>query len=269
LKKIGRLHDSKEALEAIERAKLHGFENINADVMFNIPGQTVKDIEDTVMQIVERNVKHISFYSLKLEQGTPMYVMEKNHKIVMPEEDVDREMYYAGRRIMEENDIMQYEISNFAKKGYECKHNLKYWMQEEYIGFGPSAHSFLNKKRFSNPSDINSYCDGAEHNIFNRNIEEILDDKAEIFEYIMLCLRLTKGLNINEFKQKFSVDFNKTYQKQIDYLMKNNLLEYKERGHTSKYGEPLGIILEECPQIYIKLTNRGMDISNFVFEKFM
>jgi len=249
LRKIGRLHNSNEALEAIDRARAYGYENLNVDIMFNIPGQTILDIENTINKIIERNVKHISFYSLKLEQGTPMYVMEKNHKIIMPEEDVEREMYYRGRNIMEENGIMQYEISNFAEKSYECKHNLKYWMQEEYIGLGPSSHSFLNKKRFSNPSDINLYCNGAEHNIFNKNIEEILDDAAEIFEYIMLSLRLTKGLNINEFKQKFSVDFNKTYQKRIDYLIKNNLLEYNND--------------------YIKLTNRGMDISNLVFEEFM
>jgi len=249
LRKIGRLHNSNEALEAIDRARAYGYENLNVDIMFNIPGQTILDIENTINKIIERNVKHISFYSLKLEQGTPMYVMEKNHKILMPEEDVEREMYYRGRNIMEENGIMQYEISNFAEKSYECKHNLKYWMQEEYIGLGPSSHSFLNKKRFSNPSDINLYCNGAEHNIFNKNIEEILDDAAEIFEYIMLSLRLTKGLNINEFKQKFSVDFNKTYQKRIDYLIKNNLLEYNND--------------------YIKLTNRGMDISNLVFEEFM
>jgi len=249
LQKIGRLHNSNEALEAIDRAKAYGYENLNVDIMFNIPGQTILDIEDTINKIIEHNVKHISFYSLKLEKGTPMYLMEKNNKIIMPEEDVERNMYYAGRSIMEQNGIMQYEISNFAKDGYECKHNLKYWNQEEYLGFGPSAHSFLDNIRFSNPSDISLYCDNAEQNLFNRTTQEILDEDALIFEYIMLKLRLTDGLDTNKFKEKFNVDFYNKYEKQIRYLLSNNLIE--------------------CFENNIKLTNRGMDISNYVFEEFM
>jgi len=178
-----------------------------------------------------------------------MYLMEKNNKIIMPEEDVERNMYYAGRSIMEQNGIMQYEISNFAKDGYECKHNLKYWNQEEYLGFGPSAHSFLDNIRFSNPSDISLYCDNAEQNLFNRTTQEILDEDALIFEYIMLKLRLTDGLDTNKFKEKFNVDFYNKYEKQIRYLLSNNLIE--------------------CFENNIKLTNRGMDISNYVFEEFM
>jgi len=249
LRKIGRLHNSKEAIEAIERAQSYGYENLNVDVMFNIPCQSVVDIEETINKLVRHKVKHISFYSLKLENGTPMYLMEKNNKIIMPEEDVEREMYYIGRSIMEKNGVAQYEISNFAEAGYECKHNLKYWNQEEYIGFGPSAHSFLNKTRFSNPSDINLYCDNAEKNIFNKTIEEVLDENALIFEYIMLNLRLTCGLDIVKFKQNFNIDFNNKYEKQIEYLLNNKLLEYCENN--------------------IKLTKNGMDISNFVFEEFM
>jgi len=249
LNKIGRLHNSNEALEAIDRARAFGYENLNVDIMFNIPGQTIIDIEYTINKIMEHHVNHISFYSLKLEKGTPMYLMEKDNKIIMPEEDVERDMYYAGRSIMEQSDIKQYEISNFAKYGYECKHNLKYWNQEEYLGFGPSAHSFLDNKRFSNPADISLYCDNAEQNIFNRTTQEILDDEALIFEYIMLKLRLTDGLDLNKFKEKFNVDFYDKYEKQITYLLSNNLIEYCKNN--------------------IKLTNRGMDISNYVFEEFM
>ena len=249
LYKIGRIHNSQEALEAIDRAKQFGFENINADVMFNIPGQTITDIETTLSKVIEKNVRHISFYSLKLEKGTPMYDMEKSSKIIMPEEDEEREMYYAGRNVMKDNNLFQYEISNFAVKGYECKHNLKYWNQEEYIGIGPAAHSFLNSVRYSNPSDLNLYCQNSEANVFERNIQEVMNQKDLIFEYIMLRLRLTEGLNMVDFKSKFSIDFNETYSKQIDHLTKNNLLEYS--------GD------------FVKLTNYGMDISNYVFEKFM
>lgn len=249
LKRIGRIHNSKEALEAIARARNTGFENINADIMFNIPVQTVNDIEDTVSQIINSGVKHISFYSLKLEKGTPMYVMEKNNKIIMPDEDVEREMYYAGRNVMEENNLFQYEISNFAVKKYECRHNLKYWNQEEYIGLGPSAHSFLDNTRYSNPSDLKLYCENATANNFQRIIQETLNKNDLMFEYIMLKLRLTEGLNINEFNFKFLANFKEMYKKQIEFLIKNELVEFNDE--------------------YIKLTKKGMDISNFVIEEFM
>lgn len=248
LKRIGRVHNSKEALHAIDLAKSCGFENINADVMFNIPGQTIDDVNDTINQLIEKDVKHISFYSLKLEKGTPMYTSEKNKEIIMPEEDDEREMYYAGRNIMEKHNLMQYEISNFAIKGYECRHNLKYWNQEEYIGIGPSAHSFLGNMRFNNPSDLTEYVLVGEDEIFERNLQEFMDKKDLVFEYIMLRLRLTEGLRFVDFTNKFSIDFKETYAKQIDHLNKNNLIELDD----------------DC----ICLTKRGMDISNYVFEQF-
>lgn len=249
LKKIGRIHNSLEALEAIDRAKNIGFENINADIMFNIPGQDLKDIEGTLSKTIERGVKHISFYSLKLEKGTPMYVMEKNNKIIMPDEEYERAMYYTGRNIMEKNNLYQYEISNFADKGFECRHNLKYWNQEEYIGFGPSAHSFLNNTRYSNPSDLKVYCEYGRTRSFERIIQEELNNDDMMFEYIMLRLRLTEGLNMRDFNKKFSADFREMYRMQINYLIKNRLLEIDDD--------------------YIRLTKKGMDISNYVIEEFM
>ncbi len=248
LKKIGRIHNSEEALESIDRAKENGIENINADVMFNIPGQNVNNIEYTLSKIIERNVNHISFYSLKLEKGTPLYLMEKNNKISMPEEDDERNMYYAGRNIMENNNFMQYEISNFALRGYECRHNLKYWNQEEYIGFGPSAHSFLNNIRYSNPSDLVLYCDNMWTNKTERIIQEELNKEELMFEYIMLRLRLTEGIFFSEFNNKFCSDFIEVYKKQIDYLNDNKLIALSENN--------------------MKLTKKGMDISNFVIEQF-
>ncbi len=249
LKKIGRIHNSYEALNSIDRAKNNGFENINADIMFNIPGQNVKDIEDTVSRIIEKDVKHISFYSLKLEKGTPLYVMEKSNKIIMPDEDDEREMYYTGRKVMENNNLAQYEISNFAIHGYECRHNLKYWNQEEYVGLGPSAHSFLNNIRYSNPSDLNLYCESLKADKFERIIQEELSSDDLMVEYIMLRLRLTEGISISEFNDKFSADFKEMYKMQIDYLVKNKLVKISENN--------------------IKLTKKGMDISNYVIEEFM
>jgi oxygen-independent coproporphyrinogen-3 oxidase len=248
LKNIGRIHNSKEALEAVENAKQCGFTNINADVMFNIPGQTIDDINNTISQLIKKEIRHISFYSLKLEKGTPMYLLEKNKKIVMPEEDDEREMYYSGRNLMEKNNLLQYEISNFTVKGYECRHNLKYWNQEEYIGIGPSAHSFLENMRFNNPSWLTKFIVSGESGTFERNISEVMDEKELIFEYIILRLRLTEGLRFTDFKNKFSKDFKETYKKQIKHLLINNLIES-----------------DECT---IKLTKKGMDLSNYVFRAF-
>jgi oxygen-independent coproporphyrinogen-3 oxidase len=249
LKRIGRIHNSKEALQAIDRAISFGFENINADVMFNIPGQTVDDINDTISKLVTKQIRHISFYSLKLEEGTPMYLLKKNKKIVMPEEDLEREMYYAGRNIMEKHGLMQYEISNFSVKGYECRHNLKYWKQEEYIGIGPSAHSFLGNVRFSNPSELTEYISSGESGVFERNTLEEMDENDIKFEYIMLRLRLTEGLKFADFKNKFSIDFKEAYKEQIKHLTENNLIESDDD--------------------VIRLTKRGMDLSNYVFELFL
>lgn len=245
LKKIGRVHDSRQAIESIDRAKSAGFSNINTDVMFNIPGQEVSDIEDTISRLIERNIEHISFYSLKLEKGTPMYALEKNNKIVMPDEEYERKMYYAGRSLMERNNFLQYEISNFSKNGFECRHNLKYWSQDVYIGLGPSAHSFMDGVRYSNPADLKMYCVSG----FNRIVHERMNYEDLMFEYIMLRLRLSEGVDIHEFNSRFSTDFIKIYQEQISHLGKNNLIELSD-GH-------------------IKLTEKGMDISNYVFEKFM
>ncbi len=248
LKNLGRIHSSEEALQAIDLAKSIGFDNINADVMFNIPGQTIDDINRTINQLIEKDIKHISFYSLKLEQGTPMYTLEKNKDIIMPEEDLEREMYYAGRNIMEKHNLLQYEISNFAVKGYECRHNLKYWNQEEYIGIGPSAHSFLGSMRYSNPSNIIECTLNSEEDVFERNVQEFMNKNDLIFEYIMLRLRLTEGLIFADFTNKFSVDFKEKYAEQIKYLKENNLIEIDDDS--------------------VHLTKRGMDISNYVFEQF-
>lgn len=247
LKKIGRLHNSREALDAIDRAINCGFENINADVMFNIPGQTVEDIEDTLKRIMDKGVKHISFYSLKLEKGTPLYLMEQKKLITMPEEDTEREMYYRGREIMEEGGLMQYEISNFAANGKQCLHNLKYWNQDEYLGLGPSAHSFLDRTRYSNPSDLKLYCMGTK--AFERTIQEKMDMEDLMFEYIMLMLRLTEGLDTEKFKGRYNIDFFEKYKRQLEILTANKLIEISEN--------------------MVRLTHRGMDISNYVFEEFM
>lgn len=258
LKSIGRLHNSEDAIKAIRAIKEAGISNINADVMFGIPSQTVESILNTLSKIIKEEVKHISFYSLKLEEGTPMFLMEQKGLISALDDDLEREMYYAGCEFMENNELEQYEISNFSKAGYECKHNIKYWTSGDYIGFGPFAHSCFEDKRYNNISDINIYCEDIEK--FKDNIEdneqvrfrqlnEVLTKESKMFEYIMLGLRMNKGISIGEFNRKFETSFLDIYKEQIEKLTKYNLIILKKDR--------------------VLLSKKGRDVSNYVFEEFL
>ena len=249
LKTIGRLHDSKEALDAIETIKKAGIDNINADIMFNIPGQDTDSLKDTLEQIISSDVKHISFYSLKLEEDTPLYKMEAKKLVEMPDEDSERDMYYEGRELMEARGYIQYEISNFSKPNYECRHNIKYWTGGEYIGFGPFAHSCFEDKRYNNISDIKYYCENIKEPDKFRRLNEVLGKESKMFEYIMLRLRMNSGIIIEDFNREFEKDFMSIYKNQI-----KNLLEYQ---------------LIDINNGRLKLTKKGMDVSNYVFEQFL
>ncbi len=249
LKTIGRLHDSKEALDAIEIIKKAGIDNINADIMFNIPGQDTDSLNDTLEQVISSGVKHISFYSLKLEEGTPLYKMEAKKLIQMPDEDSERDMYYEGRELMEARGYIQYEISNFSKPNYECRHNIKYWTGGEYISFGPFAHSCFENKRYNNISDIKYYCENIKEPDKFRQLNEVLGKESKMFEYIMLRLRMNSGIIIEDFNREFEKDFMSIYKNQI-----KNLLEYQ---------------LIDINNGRLKLTKKGMDVSNYVFEQFL
>lgn len=249
LKKIGRIHNRADALKSLKMLIDYGFSNINTDIMFNLPDQSLKDVINTLKIILEYDIPHISYYSLKIEKNTPYFNMLENNIIELPDEDIERKMYYEGRDIIEQRDIMQYEISNFSKEGYECRHNLKYWTLKPYIGIGTDAHSFFNNKRYYNHRDIYSYCYNIEmKNEAVVNKKEITFDEKQ-FEFIFLNLRLTKGLNLLEFNKIFEINFYVNYKDVIDELLEMQLIN----------------ILDN----YIKLTKKGMDVSNYVFLKFM
>lgn len=249
LKSLGRIHNKEDAINAIKLAQYSGFENINADIMYNIPGQTVSNLTETIKKIIDLKIKHISFYSLTVVENTPLFKMVSNKQVLMPEEELERKMYYLGRDIMMDNKILQYEISNFSKIGYECKHNLKYWKQKPYIGLGPSAHSNIDNIRYNNVNDIGIYCNNILNNKKTIEINEILNNREEIFEYVMLRLRLTDGLCLSEFKNKFGIDFYDIYGDVVKELIKVKLIFENKK--------------------YIKLTLKGMDLSNYVFRKFL
>lgn len=251
LKKIGRIHTYQEFLEIYKLARETGFKNINIDLMIGIPGQKIGDLKNTLQDIIKLEPEHISVYSLIIEENTPIEKMLENGEIKLPDEDLERNMYWYVKNTLELNGYNHYEISNFAKLGKESRHNLNCWNQEEYIGFGVAAHSYLNGIRFSNTINVEEYIQHIENNRKEENIqiEEIqsLEDKKN--EFMMLGFRKIQGVDITRFKEKF-----------IDnpiFLYRENLNKLVEEG------------LIEVDLNHIKLTNKGIDLANLVFEEFV
>ena len=196
LKMMGRLHNSRQAAEAIQNAQKAGFENISADLMLGLPYQTEETVRDNIRKLAELNVTHISAYMLKIEENTPLAGCPELVSAAAGD-DKSADIYLMAVDMLAENGFGQYEISNFAKTGYECRHNLKYWRCEEYFGTGPSAHSCMNGRRFYVPKDISAY-------ISSPHQQEIISDDAPCTEEekMMLSLRLAEGCDISSCKNK-------------------------------------------------------------------
>ncbi len=196
-KKLGRLADSARVSECIAQAREAGIDNISLDVMLGVPDQTAESLAQTARFCVESSVPHVSAYMLKLEEGT--YYYNNASKFNLPDDDTVADMYTLFGDFLEENGFINYEISNFAKKGFEGQHNLKYWCAEEYLGIGPSAHSFVGGERFYYPRSLEHFISGG---------EVVADgDGGDEDEYIMLRLRLKDGVMFSDFKARFGKDF--------------------------------------------------------------
>lgn len=251
LKSIGRIHTFEEFLEVYNLSRNIGFNNINIDIMLGLPGQTLDDIYITNDIILKLKPEHISVYSLIVEEGTLLYKKVQNGLAILPNVDIERDMYWKMKKSLEENEYKHYEISNFAKPGYESKHNMNCWKQKEYIGVGVAAHSYWNNTRFSNISNLEKYIENINNNNFSKNkiIHEIQNERSKMKEYVMIGLRKLDGVSISEFFKVFNEDLIKIFEKEIDKLIKLNLIEVKENT--------------------IKLTNKGLDFANLVWEEFV
>ena len=251
LKQIGRIHTYKEFLSTYNLAKEAGFNNINVDLMIGLPGQTIKNVKDFLEKITKLDLKHISVYSLIIEEETKMYKMLKDGKIELPSEETERNMYWYAKRYLEINGFKHYEISNFSKNGFESKHNLDCWNQKEYIGFGIGAHSYIDSIRFSNIDDINNYIKNIDNRCLEKNriIQEKQNEEIKQKEYIMLGLRKIEGISIQKFKNKFAEN--------PLYIYRNELSKLVEQGL---------ICIDEDK---IKLTNKGLDFANQVWQEFV
>ena len=251
LKKIGRIHDYKQFEETFFYARKCGFKNINVDLMIGLPTQTIEDVKQTLEKIIQKNPEHISVYSLIIEEGTIIEKMINENKLQLPDEETERIMYWTVVNELKENGYNQYEISNFSKKTYESKHNTNCWKQKQYIGLGTSAHSYLNKKRYSNTNNIEEYIKNIQENNISKNItiHEEQTEESTMNEYMLLGLRMIQGININEFKQKFKTDPTIKYKKILEKLQKENLIQITKTS--------------------IKLTKQGIDFGNIVWEEFI
>lgn len=221
LKVLGRIHTYNEFLNSYNLARECGFDNINIDVMYGLPNQKLDTLKNTLSKICDLHPEHISAYCLKIEEGTPFYKIQDT--LLLPSDDEEHEMYMYLCNELAKHGYEQYEISNFSKKDRRCVHNLKYWLSEEYIGFGPSAHSFFNGQRYYYEDNINTYLDinsgGCVDNSLKKHYEEDTElDIGSMDEYVMLKMRLSDGVNEKEFYDKFSTPFITQYPKINDFL---------------------------------------------------
>ena len=250
LKEIGRIHTYLDFLDTFRFAREAGFENINVDLMIGLPNQTLAEVQDSIEEIVSMEPEHISVYSLILEEGTPLF-KKVEEGLKLPDEELERKMYWTVKRILEANGYNHYEISNFAKQGYESKHNLDCWNQKEYIGFGVAAHSYTNGIRYSNIENLEQYIKNYEEDKTEENLvfHEKQDMEAMQKEYMLLGLRKIDGVSIQEFKIKFVANPVFLYHDKLEKLVNEELVEID--------GDQ------------IKLTNKGLDLANIVWEEFI
>lgn len=251
LKELGRLYIYSEFKEKYNLIKKY-FNNINIDLIFGLPFQNIDDLKKDIKEIINLNPNHISAYSLIIEKNTKIYKEAKDFKIKIPEDILNRDMYWYIKTNLEKNGYIHYEISNFSKEKYESKHNIHCWEQKEYLGYGIGAASYFNNTRFSNITNLPLYIVNIQNNIFDINIEEIQNIKDKQKEYMLLNLRMLKGVNVNKFKKLFNKDPLIIFKNEINRLIDNNLLKIIDKN-----------------ELYIRLTNKGLDLANIVWEEFI
>ena len=247
LKSIGRIHTYEQFVNTYNIARKVGFKNINVDLMIGLPNQFIQDIKDSLIRLKRLNPEHVSVYSLILEEGTILCDRYEDRDIELPDEEQERNMYWYVKNTLENAGYTHYEISNFAKQGYESKHNINCWEQKEYIGFGLAAHSYLNRTRYSNTANIKEYMDNQGMNC--KTIHEKQNEEDERKEYMLLGLRKIEGISIQKFKNKFGDNPVFLFKNELNKLVAKELIKID--------GDK------------IKLTNKGLDLANQVWEEFV
>ncbi|MAW74766.1 MAG: coproporphyrinogen III oxidase [Candidatus Marinimicrobia bacterium] len=234
LKLLGRLHEAKDCFNTFKNVRKAGFDNINADMIFNIPGLSVNNWKKDLKKLLELDPEHISAYSLTVEPSTKLFNLVKNKKVLMPLEKTDIEQFLLTEDILSKNGYHQYEISNYAKKNKECKHNLHYWNLSPYLSFGPSAHSYDLKKRWWNVRSLEKYTNYLEKGKLPIEDNEILSRKDNYNETILNGLRLSQGIKTSDLKEYSDIinknEFNKVIDKWDCLSVSDNNIRLTKEG---------------------------------------
>jgi len=242
LRRLGRIHTYRDFLTTFSDARTAGFDNVSVDLMYALPDQTLSCFEESLSQVAELSPEHISVYGLKIEEGTPFW--EQRDRLFLPDEETELSMYLACTEILSRYGYQKYEISNFAKKGYESRHNLRYWRGEEYLGFGVAAYSYFAGERFGNSRDMRAFLAGE--NIVEERVR--LDERDLRNEYLMLRLRLCEGVDERELTARFGVSF-RSLAPSLDSWISH------------------GFLKQEGSRIFF--TDRGFFVSNAILSELL
>lgn len=247
---LGRIHTAKEARKAVRSARNAGFTNLNIDLIYGVPGQTISDWQNALAEALELNPEHFSLYSLTLEGNEPMCGTIERGELPAINPDLSAEQYELAEDLLAARGYQHYEISNWAKEGYQCRHNLVYWQGLPYLGVGAAAHSYLDGHRFANTADLDKYL-----NTFSSNaqlvpeLNEEINPELQLAEAIILGLRMSQGVSLDSIRSRFGIDLLSQYDRQVGNLTGSGLLE--------------------CTEGCIRLTRRGRLLGNEVFWQFL
>ncbi|NCB41486.1 MAG: radical SAM family heme chaperone HemW [Clostridia bacterium] len=245
LKRLGRIHHAQKAEQSFKL--LRGItQNINVDLMFGVPGQTFSIWKETLERVLDWEPEHLSFYSLQLEEGTPFYQNYRKGEMEIPVWEENRSMYHFAVERVQAAGYKHYEISNAAKPGFECRHNIKYWTMQEYMGLGVSAHSYMNRARSANPSEMDSYERFKAEGFPFQKYKMTQDRSGIIGDYLFTELRLVKGFPLKDYMERFQSDFLKDYAHVLQPLFLGGFIEASGG--------------------YICLSKKGLDHTNSIME---
>ena len=245
---LSRIHTVDEFENSFLLARMEGFENINIDIMYALPFQTQSKLTKTLEYVADMNPEHVSFYGLKIENETP-FGSFPNIDATLPNEEAQVKMYLGACKFFKSHGLDQYEISNFAKPGFECRHNVKYWTSNDYIGFGPGAHSMINRRMFSYKKDLSLYMQYSSDDaaLLDDNYDMTLKEMA--VQYVMLAFRLSRGVSKNEYASRFGMDFDEKYLDKLRPFIDKKLVLVKDDGYS--------------------LSRRGMLVSNLILSEIL
>lgn len=246
---LGRIHNAAQAVEAVRLARQAGFENINIDLIYGVPGQTLAVWQETLERTVDFEPEHIATYGLQLEEGTPLKRFVALGEMKACPEELELVMYHTAIRLLKKSGYRHYEISNFARPGRECVHNLVYWLNLSYLGLGPAAHSYFRWERYANERELEKYRSRLMRGELPVADREAITVETEMSETMFLGLRLLQGIDLTVFKRRFNLLAEDVYRPEIERLTKDGLVEI-DGG-------------------YLHLTERGLPLANRVFLEFI